>query len=64
MAASMVMTLFRNVAPHTLAKIDRRFKNASAIIALKTKAESIAIYNVSKLLQTTRRNIPEDSQLG
>jgi hypothetical protein len=67
----MKMAVFWDVAPCSLAEIDRRFRRtyclhhcirAILLIALMMEAVSTSETTVN-FYQTTRRNIPEDSHL-
>jgi hypothetical protein len=53
------MTVFWDVAPSSLAEIDRHFRGACSLMmaAVSTSETSINFY------ETTRRNIPEDGHL-
>jgi hypothetical protein len=58
MATGMKMAAFWDIAPCSLVDIDRRFRAIALMMeALSTSETSVNIY------QTTRRNVPEDSEL-
>jgi hypothetical protein len=61
-SASLKMTVFWDVVPRSLVKIDRHFKGAKVLTASIMRAISTSEMSVN-FYQTARRNIPEDSHL-
>jgi hypothetical protein len=62
MAANMKMTVFWDIAPRSLVEIYRRSSGASIIRAMIAMEAVSTSETFVSLYQTTRRNIPEDSQ--